>query len=214
MRSFLRMAAISQQITPEEVLPLLARNVVMSGYVVGRPTQFLVLLNWYLDQARELEALAGRGEVLQVTNCEDAKPLLAILGYRLQKSCGPDAALETADANRAFLTVNSGFPLADLEDSLREGKPFETPYAPTKVPILYKTSDWVPSKKNSNRGVVDAILRDPNLARLYWAMSRMDSETSQFLWQSLGLKKLILVAPVMDFYGSQISVRSGRVLVP
>ncbi|HEX3377846.1 MAG TPA: hypothetical protein VHS29_13345, partial [Candidatus Acidoferrales bacterium] len=55
MRSFLRMAAISQQISPDELLPLLARNVVMNGYEVGRPTQFLVLLNWYMDQARELE---------------------------------------------------------------------------------------------------------------------------------------------------------------
>ncbi|HWF14070.1 MAG TPA: hypothetical protein VG272_10075, partial [Candidatus Acidoferrales bacterium] len=214
MRSFLRMAAISQQITPDELLPLLARNVVMSGYEVGRPTQFLVLLNWYLDQARELEALAGKAQVLHVSNCDDAKPLLSVLGYRLQKSCGPDAALETADANRAFLTVNSGFPLADLEDSLREGKPIDIPYGPTKVPVLYKTSDWVPAKKNSNRGVVDALLRDPNVARLYWAMSRMDSETAQLLWQTMGFKKLILVAPVLDFYGSQLSVRSGRVLVP
>jgi hypothetical protein len=214
LRSFLRMAAISQQITPEEVLPLLARNVVMSGYQDGRPTEFLVLVNWYLDQARELEALAGRGGVIHVSNCDDAKPLLAILGYRLQQSCGPNAALETADANRAFLTIDSGFPLADLEETLRGGKPLDIPFASTKVPVLYKSSDWVLNKKNANRGVVDSIMRDPNLARLYWAMSRMDSQTGQFLWQSLGLRKLILTAPVMDFYGSQISVRSGRVLVP
>jgi hypothetical protein len=214
LRSFLRMAAISQKITPEEVLPLLARNVVMSGYQGGKPTEFLVLVNWYMDQARELEALAGKGQVIHVSNCDDAKRLLVILGYRLQQSCGPDAALETADANRAFLTIDSGFPLADLEQALRDGKPFDTPFASTKVPVLYKSSDWVQNKKNANRGVVDSILRDPDLARLYWAMSRMDTETGQFLWKSLGPKKLILGAPVLDFYGSQISVRSGSVLVP
>ena len=214
LRSFLRMAAISQKISTEDVLPLLARNVVMSGYQGGKPTEFLVLVNWYMDQARELEALAGRGGVIRVSNCDDAKPLLAILGYRLQQSCGADAALETADANRAFLTIDSGFPLADLEETLRSGKPFEIPYTSTKVPVLYKSADWVQKKKNANRGVVDSILRDPDMARLYWAMSRMDTETGQFLWQSLGLKKLILNAPVLDFYGSQISVRSGRVIVP
>src|SRR5579864_2338604 len=32
LRSFLRMAAISQKISPEEVLPLLARNVVVNGF--------------------------------------------------------------------------------------------------------------------------------------------------------------------------------------
>jgi hypothetical protein len=214
LRSFLRMAAISQKVTPEEVLPLLARNVVMSGYQDGKPTEFLVLVNWYMDQARELEALAGRGGVIHVSNCDDANPLLVILGYKLQQSCGPDAALATADANRAFLTIDSGFPLADLEESLRSGKPFEIPYGSTNVSVLYKSSDWVQKKKNANRGVIDSILRDPDLARLYWAMSRMDTETGQFLWQSLGPKKLILGAAVLDFYGSQISVRSGRVLVP
>ena len=214
LRSFLRMAAISQKVTPEEVLPLLARNVVMSGYQGGRPTEFLVLLNWYMDQARELEALAGRGEVIHVTNCEDSKALLVILGYRIRQACGPDAALETADANRAFLTIDSGFPLADLEDALRQDKPIDIPYPSAKVPVLYKSSDWVVNKKNANRGVVDSILRDPDLARLYWAMSRMDTETGQLLWRSLGSKKLIVAAPVLDFYGSQLSVRGGKVLVP
>jgi hypothetical protein len=214
LRSFLRMAAISQKVTPDEVLPLLARNVVMSGYQQGRPTQFLVLLNWYMDQARELQNLAGKGQALRVASCDDAKPLLAILGYRLQHGCGPEAALETADANRAFLTIDSGFPLADLEDALRTGKPFDTPYAAAQVPVLYQSRDWVANKKNANRGVVDSILRDPDLARLYWAMSRMDTATGQFLWRSMGLKKLMVTAPVLDFYGSQISIRSGRVLVP
>lgn len=32
LRSFLRMAGISQKTTPEEVLPLLSRNVFMQGY--------------------------------------------------------------------------------------------------------------------------------------------------------------------------------------
>ncbi len=214
LRSFLRMASISQQVTPEEVLPLFARNVVMSGYQDGKATEFLVLVNWYLDQARELQTLAGRAGVIHVSNCEDAKPLLAILGYKLQTACGPDVALETSDANRAFLTIDSGFPLADLEDALRAGKPFDTPFTSTKVPVLYKSSDWLLSKKADTRGVIDSIMRDANLARLYWAMSRMDSETGQFMWQSLGQKKLVLAAPVLDFYGNQISVRSGRVLVP
>ena len=214
LRSFLRMAAISQKISPEEVLPLLARNVVVNGYQGGKPTEFLILLNWYIDQARELEALAGKGGVIHVSSCDEAKPLLVILGYRLRQSCGPDAALETADANRAFLTIDSGFPLADLEESLRLGKPFDTPYVSTQVPVIFKSSDWVENKKNSNRGVVDSILRDPGMARLYWAMSRMDAETAQFLWQSLGPKKMILSAAALDFFGSQIAVRSGRVLVP
>src|SRR5579862_3305357 len=123
LRSFLRMAAISQQVSPDEVLPLLARNIVVSGYQGNKPTQFLILINWYIDQARELEALAGPQGVIRVSSCEDAKPLLVILGYRLRQPCGPEAAVETSNADRAFLTIDSGFPLAQLEETLRGGKP-------------------------------------------------------------------------------------------
>src|ERR1700740_1108734 len=63
LRSFLRMAGISQKISPEEVAPLLARNVFQMGYgspqPKRRPTEFLLLLIRYVQQARELSALAG-----------------------------------------------------------------------------------------------------------------------------------------------------------
>ncbi len=219
LRSFLRMAAISQKVSPEEVLPLLARNVVVNGFQGGggKPTEFLILLNWYTDQARELMALAGPEGVIHASNCIDAKPLMAILGYRLKISCGPNAALETTNADRAFLTIDSGFPLSELEETLRGGKPFAYPFTSTRVPVLFAANDWIAAEKGGNnprKEVMDSLLRDPGMARLYWAMSRMDVETRNALWQSQGLKKLAPVAAVLDFYGSHISIRAGKVMVP
>ena len=55
LRSFLRMAGISQKITAIDVMPLFARNIYMQGYEGGnRPTEFLILLNRYVQQSREL----------------------------------------------------------------------------------------------------------------------------------------------------------------
>jgi hypothetical protein len=219
LRSFLRMAAISQKVSPEEVLPLLARNVVVNGFQGGggKPTEFLILLNWYMDQARELLAFASPEGVIHISDCADAKPLLPILGYRMKMSCGPNAALETTNADRAFLTIDSGFPLSDLEETLRGGKPFAYPYTSTRVPVLFAGNDWTAAEKNGSntkKELVDSLLRDPGMARLYWAMSRMDIETRNALWQSLGLRKLVPVAAVLDFYGSHISIRAGKVIVP
>ena len=54
------MAGISQKIAPEEVLPLLSRNVFTQGYEGStRPTEFLILLRRYVVQARELSNLGG-----------------------------------------------------------------------------------------------------------------------------------------------------------
>jgi len=135
----------------------------------------------------------------------------------MKQSCGPNAALETSNADRAFLTIDSGFPLSELEDTLRGGKPFVYPFTSTRVPVLFAGNDWMAAEKNGNttrKEVVDSILRDPGMARLYWAMSRMDVETRNALWRSQGLRKLVPVAAVLDFYGSHISIRAGRVIVP
>src|SRR5947209_8443222 len=50
LRSFLRIAGISQKASPDEVLPLLAHEVRVRGYDHGHPTEFLVLVKRYLDR--------------------------------------------------------------------------------------------------------------------------------------------------------------------
>src|ERR1700721_805871 len=108
VRSFLRMAGISQKVTPEEVLPLLSRNVFLRGYEGphhSKQTEFLVLLIRYVRQARELAILAGPQGVLHVSDCVEAKPLLKVLGYRPRPDCGQsNSSLLTEDPERAFIT--------------------------------------------------------------------------------------------------------------
>src|SRR5215471_13825124 len=142
LRSFLRMAGISQKATPDEVLPLLADVVKTRGYANGKPTEFLILVKRYLRQAGELAAMAQPEGVIRVANCEQAKPLLVILGYRLRSACGPGTSLQTDDPDRAFLTIDSGFPLADLEQAVRENKPFTLPFSSTQLPVLFAPRDW------------------------------------------------------------------------
>src|SRR6266567_1709826 len=222
LRSFLRMAGISQKASAEEVMPLLARNVYVQGYAGsiggGRPTEFLILLARYVHQAQELTALAGPAGVIRVSSCDEAQPLLRILGYRLRQNCGQsDNSLLTSDPERAFLTTDSGFPLLELEESLQHGAPFSYPFPASRVPALFTESDRIKAGKPRRKGVnnlVEAIVYDPVLARLYWALSRTDSETSTALRRSLGIEKLLPLAPVLDFYGSHICIRSGRVLLP
>ncbi len=217
LHSFLRMAAISQQVPAEDVLPLLARNVITHGYQgwqdkPGPPTEYLVLLIRYVQQARELTKLAGPGGVIRVSNCEQAPPLLHILGYRFRQGCG--TALETANPERAFLTIDAGFPLVDLEDDLHAGKPFVYPFPGSPVPILFGEKDWTSIRGVETNTLLDALLDDPALSRLYVALSQVDPETRLALKRSPGLNKLMSASAALDFYGTQIVIRSGRVVVP
>lgn len=215
------MAGISQKIGPQEALPLLSRNVFTQGYEGGsHPTEFLLLLRRYVVQARELSELAAAGGmVIRVKNCDDARPLLQILGYRVRSSCGEaETALQTEDAERAFLTTDSGFPLAELEQTLEGGKPFEYHYESSPVPVEFSESDWTKaSLKNHNessKDLLDTILNDARVARLYWAVSKLDPETSEFLRQSVGVEKMLPFAAVLDFYGKRFCLRGGHMVVP
>ncbi|MCU1223003.1 MAG: hypothetical protein JWQ42_1096 [Edaphobacter sp.] len=218
LRSFLRMAGISQKVGPEDVLPLLARNIYMQGYQIGKPTEFLILLSRYVDQARELQILAGPSSTIRVAGCTDAGTLVRILGYRVQGGCGQkNVTLETADPERAFLTIDSGFPLVELEEALQKETPFLYPYPVTRVPVLLREGDWVALNSNRRRAsssLVDVLVDNPTVARLYWALAKNDSETRLALDRSPGLRKLLPFAPALDFYGSQIRIRSGVVVVP
>jgi hypothetical protein len=218
LRSFLRMAGISQEIPTDQVLPMLARNTYLLGYNESTQTEFLRLLNRYLHQAKELQILAGTDGTIHVANCEDAAQLLRVLGYRLRQGCGQgDVLLETANPTRAFLTIDSGFPLIELEEALQKNAPFTYAYPVSWVPVIYRQSDWLSlsaNEKASFGSVVDVLANDRMIARLYWALSKNDAETRAALQRSPGLNKLLPLSATMDFYGNQISIRSGQVIVP
>lgn len=217
LRSFLRMSGISQEIVPDEVLPMLARNVFLHGYENGRTTEFLILIDRYLHQARELQSIAGNSEI-RVTGCEDAGQLIRILGYKFQHGCSrKNASLITEDAERSFLTLDSGFPLTDLEESLEEGKPFVYPYPATEVPVLFHQKDWVAIstwKQKQGENLLDLLLHDQNVGRLYSAMARLEPRTRSELERSPGLRHLLPLAPAFDFYGGQICIPGHSVAVP
>ncbi len=144
--------------------------------------------------------------------------MLQILGYRLREGCGnKNASLATAEPERAFLTIDSGFPLMDLEESLQKDVPFNYVYRSSRVPVLFGESDWISLsmvKSENGQGLAEVLLHEPSLARLYWGMAQIDGDTAVALQKSPGLRRLLPLAGALDFYGSQICIRSGRVAVP
>ena len=219
LRSFLRMGGISVEIPPQNVLPTLAQSVLLQGYQSGRATEFLILLRRYVLQARELNAMAtGTGGEIRVNGCKDWGPLLQVLGYKVQGDCGKSSmSLITFDPERAFVTVDSGFPLVDLEQALQHDAPFTYPYAGTSVPVMFTAGDWTglsAQKGQENGDLLETLLYQSDVARLYWGLSRIEPETRLVMKNEIGLGKLLHLGAVLDLYGSQICIRQGRVQVP
>ena len=219
LRSFERMAAISQKATPDEVLPLLGHFVETYGYDRSKakspkPTEALILFRRYFAQAKILASLAGPGATLHFSTCEESKPLLSVLGYRLTDSCAAHPAIRAEDREKAFTTVDSGFPLADVEQALLHGKPFTMDYPSTRVPLIYSKRDWTGKEESKDTDVVDSLAADPTLSRLYWGLSRVDEAARDALGRSVGIGRMLPMASVIDFYGSNLAIRAGHVAVP
>jgi hypothetical protein len=222
LRSFSRMAALSPDLKPEDLLPALGRNVVTNGYQASggteglEQTEYLKLVFRYLSQARELERLAGPDKAIKVPSCDSSETadLLRVLGYRMRGGCGSDVAVETVNATRAFLTIDSGFPLVDLEQALRANRPFEYDFHPAKVPVLFGPDYWRSAKEKQGQEFVDMFLSDPALCRLYLGMSKLDSETAEQMRKAVPAQRMRSFAHVLDFFGGMFQIRNGRAAIP
>jgi hypothetical protein len=222
LRSFARMAAITTDVHPEELLPALATNIVTSGYqaVHGNEeleeTEYLKLVQRYLAQARELDKLAGADKVIRVPTCDSTQTndLLRVLGYRIRGACGSEVVLETINASRAFVTTDSGFPLSELELALRTDKPFTYDFHPALAPVLYGPAYWLTAKEKAQGDFIDAFLGDPGLCRFYLGMSKLDPETAGDLRRGVPAVRLRAYANVLDFFGGNFEIRQGKAVVP
>jgi hypothetical protein len=222
LSSFARMAAVWPEGDPGEILASLARNVITNGYEASaggealEPTEYMKLLTRYLSQARELEKLAGAENAIRVQACESEQTgeLLRVLGYRMRGGCGGELALETVNASRAFLTIDSGFPIAELEQALRTNRPFTYSYRPTSLPVLYGADYWMTPKNKESGAFIDAFLADPMLCRLYLGLWKLDPETAEALRSQVPMARLRVFAHVLDFFGGMFAIRGGQAVVP
>jgi hypothetical protein len=223
IRSFSRMAALSPDLDLAEVVGALARNIVTNGYQAANnnealeQTEYLKLVVRYLTQARELEKLAGANDkTIRVETCESSQTgdLLRVLGYRMRGGCGSEVVLETVNASRAFLTIDSGFPISALEQSLRANRPFSYDYHPTEVPVLYGPEYWLSAKEKQSGEFIDTVIGDPALCRLYLGLSKLEPHTAEELRKTTSVQRIRAFSHVLDFYGGMFDIRDGKAMVP
>ncbi len=223
LTAFARMTAITPDIAPEQLLSALARNVVISGFRSSGPeggmmeTEYLRLVFRYLEHARDLTKLAGNSPVVEIPTCEtrETGELLKILGYRMRGGCGGEVVLETVNPTKAFVTVDSGFPLAELEEALRTNRPFRYDMSPTVVPILFSADYWqLKDESKDAKSPIELFLSDPARCRMYLSMAKLETATAEMLRKEIEYDKLRAFAHVIDFYGSMFHVVDGRVVTP
>ena len=180
-------------------------------------TEYLKLVHRYLSQARELEKLAGADKIIRIETCDSANAgeLLRIIGYRMRGGCGSEVVLETVNATRAFLTTDSGFPLAELEQALRTNRPFTLRLSP--VPgsgaVRLRTTGFPPKKRRAATSWKhsSAIRR---CAGFIWVFPSWIRKQPTSCARTIPMPRLKAYAHVLDFFGGMFEIRDGKAVVP
>ena len=112
LRSFMRMAAISQKVYSRRCAAVAGSQRLHAGLseAASQPSSCCC---WIATSSRpeNFRSWPETSNTIRVRSCDDAGTLVQILGYRLREGCGSkNFFLETANPERAFLTIDSGFP--------------------------------------------------------------------------------------------------------
>lgn len=223
LSAFARLVGVAPENPPETILQAIAHYVATRGYRLRasgggmQPNESVKLAVRYLTQARELERLTDSSGAIRIEACDspETEELLRVLGFRIRGGCGGDLILQTMSPVRAFLTIDSGFPVADLEEALRTNRIFLYGFEASRVPMLYGREFWVAaSDVESDEPLIDIFLGDPALSQLYVSLSQLSPETASAIAAAANQTRLKAFAKVLGFYGSLFEVRDGRAIVP
>ncbi len=182
-------------------------------------TEYLKLVHRYLAQARELDKLAGadkRHPRSPTANPPRPTICCACSATACAAACGSEVVLETVNAPRAFITTDSGFPLAELEQALRTDQPFAYDYHPAAATDSLHAGLLAQRTAKTRQGdFIDAFLGDPGLCRFYLGMVEARSGNGRCPEERRITAPACAHTPsVLDFFGGNFEIRQGKAVVP
>jgi hypothetical protein len=191
--------------------------------------QWLENLTAHFQRIQALEALGKRtGDRTVVTVAagdkrtrKHAEQVLQLLGWKVQggkKGIVVDQVVKGEKAKRQETASALAIDEIGMEQALEAGKPFDIEIVDEFVHVFPAEARWKAAfyeKENPPGGLFTVLGRDLRLAKLYVGLNAMNNETALLLADNVGLPKLANeYADSMYRYGSAITVKSGRVIVP
>ena len=209
---------------PEDVLPALARNVVTNGYQASHSndaleqTEYLKLVHPLPDPGSR--AREARRRPTRSSRSRPASPPPSANCCEISATaCAAVAALRSCSRPstppRAFLTTDSGFPLADLEQALRTNRPFTYDFQPDRGPGAVRPGILAAGPRRKSGEFIDAFLGDPSLCRLYLGLLQARPRDRRGdARRPIAVQRLKVFAHVLDFFGGMFEIRDGKAIMP
>jgi hypothetical protein len=214
--------------TPERFVADYCRAIVANAGQPDAGPQYIVRVRSYFERMAALESLGRReGERLTVTLSAADRPgqrlterVSNLLGWRAraeQSRLVLEVAERTTQSKRKETATALDIDEVGMQEALQAGRPFPLEVRYEKAPVLLGERAWRAAfypKENLTGGLLEALVRDPRLARLYLALSQLDPRTRDALLQGLELHGLLPFAGLLHRHAAAFGIVEGRASVP
>src|SRR5262245_4229455 len=152
---------------------------------------------------------------------ENTERVLKLFGWRMKRS-GRKIVLEVgtneSDAvNQPYLSA-LGVDEVQMKSALENGTPFVLRIVDQRVPVIFDEEVWlerVLEIPGFRSGLLEAMLENPAVARLYSSLTAMNDEAQLLVLRVAEPKQLLeRYSDLLAAYGAALSVVHGRILLP
>lgn len=147
--------------------------------------------------------------------------VLRLIGWRLQASKNAvkvEIAEKGPAADLRLTAASLHIDELAMQEDLQAGHAFSIGIVDDKVAILFGEDLWrnqFYANRNLAGGFAEALVRNPNLAKIYVGLSALDAESATALLQDVGLKQLSeRYADLLHSYSSAMAVIGRHVTLP
>lgn len=214
--------------SPARFMADYARTVLNHEAVPQQATPYQHAMSDYFTQLSQLLAMCVRkGDQSSITLSITDKKLqkqtesvLDLFGWKLRRTkdgLNLESGVKASQSRKQDLPSALAADQAGIEQAFREGKPYVLEIPWQWAPLAAQESAFQQDFQTAGYpgGLAEAMVRDPNLAKLYVGLSNLDRETTNVLITAIGLRPLAArYADRFALYSSALAVSGSRVVTP
>jgi tetratricopeptide (TPR) repeat protein len=185
-------------------------------------------LQLYARTVQRLKSLGrSTGDATELTidlqtnaGIDRAERVLDLLGWRIRQSRNTflvEVGTDEEAALRQTFGSSLGIDELQMKTRLEQRQTFMFRIVDERAPIIFDEQFWFASilkEPRPRRSLLEEMLENPAIARLYIGLTGMNSETQRAILQAVEPDQLLKRSARLAVYGSSIAIENGRIMLP
>lgn len=151
---------------------------------------------------------------------DHAQKILHLLGWRIVRAKNNvliEIGIDEDAAVRQTFASALGIDELSIKQQLEDGQTVTFTILDERASVVFDEPFWFSAilrQPQLRRSLLEEMLENPQVTRLYMALAGMNDETRRAVVSSINPDELLKQSQRLSFYGSSIAIEAGRVVLP